>query len=48
MAHVLYRFYSPTGKLLYVGITMNPSQRFNAHRKSKDWWDEVAGITIER
>ncbi|UXE04547.1 G-I-Y Y-I-G endonuclease [Mycobacterium phage Aubs] len=47
MAHVLYRFYSATGQLLYVGITMNPPQRFKAHRDSKDWWDHVAGISIE-
>lgn len=47
MAHVLYRFYSATGQLLYVGITMNPPQRFKAHRDSKDWWPEVAGISIE-
>ncbi|ABD58284.1 G-I-Y Y-I-G endonuclease [Mycobacterium phage Martik] len=47
MAHVLYRFYSATGQLLYVGITMNPPQRFKAHRDSKDWWSEVAGISIE-
>jgi predicted GIY-YIG superfamily endonuclease len=45
--HVLYRFYSATGQLLYVGITMNPPQRFKAHRDSKDWWSEVSGITVE-
>lgn len=47
MAHVLYRFYSATGQLLYVGITMNPAQRFKSHRKSKDWWSEIVGITLE-
>lgn len=47
MAHVLYRFYSATGQLLYVGITMNPSQRFKSHRDTKDWWGDVAGISIE-
>lgn len=45
--HVLYRFYSATGQLLYVGITMNPSTRFKQHRKTKDWWGEVIGITLE-
>lgn len=47
MAHVLYRFYSKTGQLLYVGITMNVEQRFQAHRHTKAWWDTVVGITLE-
>ncbi len=47
MPHVLYRFYTATGQLLYVGITMNPAKRFKAHRGQKDWWSDVAGITIE-
>lgn len=48
MTHVLYRFYSATGQLLYVGITANPPMRFKAHRHTKDWWPEVVGITLER
>lgn len=47
MSHVLYRFYSATGQLLYVGITANPPTRFKAHRHTKDWWSEVVGITLE-
>jgi predicted GIY-YIG superfamily endonuclease len=45
--HVLYRFFNATGQLLYIGITMNPPQRFRDHRESKEWWTEVAGITVE-
>lgn len=45
--HVLYRFYSATGQLLYVGITMNPPNRFKSHRDSKEWWGLVSGITVE-
>lgn len=45
--HVLYRFYSATGQLLYVGITMNPPQRFKSHRKTKEWCEMVSGITVE-
>lgn len=45
--HVLYRFYSSTGQLLYVGITHNPSGRFQKHQQLKDWWHEVAGIALE-
>lgn len=47
MPHVLYRFYSDTGQLLYVGITMNPSQRFQSHKHTKDWWGDVVGITLQ-
>ena len=43
----LYRFFNATGQLLYVGITMNPPQRFKAHQSEKDWWTEVSGITVE-
>jgi predicted GIY-YIG superfamily endonuclease len=46
-AHVLYRFYSATGQLLYVGITMNPPKRFKNHRDGKEWWSAVSGITVE-
>lgn len=46
-AHVLYRFYSATGQLLYVGITMSPPDRFKSHRKTKEWWESVSGITVE-
>lgn len=45
--HVLYRFYSATGQLLYIGITMNPPERFKSHRDSKEWWKLVSGITVE-
>lgn len=46
-AHALYRFYSATGELLYVGITLNPSARWKRHRRDKPWWSEVARITLE-
>lgn len=44
--HVLYRFYSATGQLLYVGKTTDPPKRFRQHSRDKDWWDEVASITM--
>jgi predicted GIY-YIG superfamily endonuclease len=46
-SHVLYRFYSATGQLLYVGITNNPPERFRQHRDGKDWWELVSGMKIE-
>lgn len=45
--HVLYRFYSATGQLLYVGITNSPPERFRSHEGSKEWWAQVSGITVE-
>lgn len=46
-SHVLYRFYSHTGQLLYVGITANPPARFSQHQDDKDWWSLVSGMKIE-
>jgi len=46
--HVLYRFYDGGDRLLYVGITNNPAARFKQHEHSKDWWDQVASITLEQ
>lgn len=46
-SHVLYRFYSATGQLLYIGVTNSPPARFSGHRQNKDWWNEVVGISIE-
>lgn len=45
--HALYRFYSTTGELLYVGITLDPGARWKAHSKDKPWWADVARVTIE-
>lgn len=45
--HALYRFYGAAGELLYVGITRNPSARWKAHGRTKEWWTEVARIDLE-
>lgn len=44
--HALYRFYSASGELLYVGITVDPGRRFPQHQSNKPWWHEVSGITL--
>lgn len=46
--HALYRFYSASGELLYVGITNDPDRRFSRHGSEKPWWCRVADIKIER
>jgi predicted GIY-YIG superfamily endonuclease len=45
--HCLYRFHGPGHDLLYIGITMNPPERFRDHRDSKWWWIDIRMITIE-
>lgn len=45
--HALYRFYADDGALLYVGITLNPTGRWNDHRHDKPWWTDVADIKLE-
>lgn len=45
--HVLYRFYGDNGQLLYVGITVDPTARWKQHRKDKQWWREVRGISLD-
>lgn len=44
----LYRFYASDDALLYIGLTVNPGQRFVAHAHDKPWWTDVARITIEQ
>lgn len=43
----LYRFYNPSGDLLYVGISVRPWTRWKQHKGQKDWAEEVATQTIE-
>jgi len=46
-AHVLYRMYDADGALLYIGITCNPSRRFERHYADKPWYADVAHIALE-
>jgi DNA-directed RNA polymerase specialized sigma24 family protein len=45
-SHHVYRLYADAGALLYVGNTMHPHQRLNAHRKNQPWWPEVRRIIV--
>lgn len=42
----VYRAYSESGELLYVGLSMNLEGRLSKHRSSA-WWPEVGEITVE-
>lgn len=38
----LYRLFDEGGVLLYVGITVNPEERWVDHERTKSWWPQVA------
>ena len=37
----MYRFYDGQGKLLYVGITIDPWRRWREHVQEKPWYPQV-------
>jgi predicted GIY-YIG superfamily endonuclease len=43
----LYRLRNSDDMLLYVGISENPLQRWIQHSADKDWWPEVASMSLE-
>ncbi|MFJ8345095.1 GIY-YIG nuclease family protein [Streptomyces sp. NPDC094153] len=43
----LYRLFDTEGRLLYVGITFNPDNRWAEHATSKSWWVDVADKHVE-
>lgn len=43
----LYRHWSATGELLYVGISINAVARLSQHR-NKVWFPQIAKITVKR
>lgn len=47
MKGVVYRFYSKSGELLYIGATTAFSARLISHNKKSSWFDAVRTITIE-
>lgn len=46
MSFVVYRHFSLDGELLYIGSSINVSQRTKAH-VGKIWFSEIANITLE-
>ena len=42
----LYRLFSRTGELLYVGMTLNFFSRLDNHRSGKPWWLDVRTVTV--
>lgn len=46
-AAALYRFYDSGRRLLYVGITGQPRERWTRHRRNASWWTAVAYVAVE-
>ena len=46
--HYVYRLFDAAGSLLYVGITHSLFNRLAQHAYDKDWWADVANITLAR
>lgn len=45
--HILYRFFSVDGSLLYIGITNSLWTRCRNHEQTQPWWKEVTLATME-
>jgi predicted GIY-YIG superfamily endonuclease len=43
----VYYCYADDGRLLYVGLTYNPSSRMSHHRGRTPWWPRVASVRFE-
>jgi hypothetical protein len=43
----LYRHFDKDGKLLYVGISVNPIQRLQAHEVAAHWYGRISHVEIE-
>lgn len=44
----LYRHFDASGKLLYVGISLNVLGRLHQHRNLSPWFDRIASVTVEK
>lgn len=43
----MYRLWSASDTLLYVGITDRGREREREHARTKGWWSEVHHVTVE-
>lgn len=46
--NTLYRMFDATGRLLYVGITLDVGQRFTDHKREKSWWADIEVIRLQQ
>ncbi|MFI6140336.1 GIY-YIG nuclease family protein [Streptomyces griseus] len=43
----LYRLFDKDGRLLYVGTSVAPQNRWEQHAREKLWWSSVSRATVE-
>jgi hypothetical protein len=43
----VYRCYDASGRLLYIGSTVDTAVRFRQHERTADWWPYVARTEVE-
>lgn len=43
----LYRFYDTSKRLLYVGVTGQPRERWVKHRRSAPWWSLATFVAVD-
>jgi hypothetical protein len=46
-ATAVYRFFDKGGRLLYVGIAYDPTERWKYHADKTRWWKDAVDNTIE-
>jgi hypothetical protein len=44
----VYLLFNESGDLLYVGRARVPANRFDHHRRHKEWWPDVARLVLSR
>lgn len=44
---VVYRYFSATDELLYIGCTENLEQRAKGHQRTSRWFTSVARVEVE-
>lgn len=42
--HFVYRVFGADDRLLYVGCTRRPWERFGQHRRQSEWWDQAVRV----
>lgn len=42
----LYRFYDAGRRLLYIGISGQPAERWTNHRRKAPWWSQAAYVSV--
>ena len=46
-SYCVYRYFTPTDRLLYVGCTSKFNARISSHKRASEWFRFVSYITVE-